>query len=60
MFVGRDIDKKHKGIKRGSSGLGFENFSDRITSLINFVTFKNNPPDFKKVSRLTVSDGEMQ
>ena len=59
MFVGRDIDKKHK-TKRASSGLGFENLSDRITSLINFVTFKNNPPDFKKVSRLTVSDGEMQ
>ena len=61
MFVGRYINKKHEGIKKGSSGLGFENFSDRISSLINFDTLKKrNPPDLKEVSRLTTSEGEMQ
>lgn len=47
-------------MKKGSSGLGFENFSDRINSLINFDMFQKPPVDFKEVSRLTVSDGEMQ
>ena len=28
--------------------------------MINFNTFKKPPPDFKEVSRLTVSEGEMQ
>ena len=28
--------------------------------MINFDTFKINPPDFKEVSRLTVSEGQMQ
>ena len=28
--------------------------------MINFNTFKENAPDFKEVSRLTVSEGEMQ
>ena len=60
MFVGRDINKKRNGIKKRSTGLGFESFLDRITSLINFDTFKKPPPDFKQVSRLTVSEGEMQ
>ena len=28
--------------------------------MVNFDTFKINPPDFKEVSRLTVSEGQMQ
>ena len=60
MFEGRDINKKHNGIKKGSSSLGFENSSDRIDSLINFDTFQKLRTDFKEVSRLTVSDEEMQ
>ena len=27
---GRDINKKHKEIKKGSSNLGFENLADRL------------------------------
>ena len=60
MFEGRDINKKHKGIKKQSSDLGFENFADRINSLINLDTFQKLPADFKEVFRLTVSNGEMQ
>ena len=60
MFEGRNINKKHKGIKKGSSGQGFENFSDRINSLINFDTFKKTLADFEEVSRLTVLNGEMK
>ena len=60
MFEGRNNKKKHRRIKKGCSGLGFENFSDRITLLINFDMFKKPPTDYKEVSRLTVSEGEMQ
>ena len=37
------LNKKHKGIKNGSSGLGFENFSKRIGSLVSFDTLKKPP-----------------
>ena len=60
MFVRGDINKKHKGIKKGSTGLGFETFSDRMPSLINFDNFKKNSQDFKEVPRLTLSEGKMQ
>ena len=60
MFVRGDINKKHKGIKKRSTGLGFETFSDRMPSLINFDTFKKTPQDFKEVPRLTLSEGKMQ
>ena len=30
LLKDRVLNKKHKGIKKGSSGLGFENFSQRI------------------------------
>ena len=46
-------------MKKGSSGLGFENFSKRIGSLVNFDTFKNPSTDTKQVDRLTVIAGEM-
>ena len=41
MFVERDINESNK---KGSTGLGFENFLDRITSLINFNTLKKKKP----------------
>ena len=40
MFEDKSINKKHKGIKKGSTGLGFENFSQRIKTLVNFDTFE--------------------
>ena len=60
MFLRRDINKKHKVIKKGLSCQSFEYFSDRITSLINFDAFKKPLPDFEEVSRLTVPKIEMQ
>ena len=59
LFEDKNINKKHKGIKKGSSGFGFENFAQRIGSLVNFDTFEKPPRDTKKVSRLTVLAGEM-
>lgn len=45
--------------KKGSSGLGFKNFAQRIRSFVNFDTFEKPPSDTKQVSRLTVVAGEM-
>lgn len=60
IFGGRNTDKKHKGIKKESSGMGFEDFSLRISTLKILIRLKSSLTDFKKVSWLTVSDGEMQ
>ena len=55
LFEDKNIDKKHKGIKKSSSGLGFENFAQRIGSLVNFGTFEKPPRDTEKVSKLNVN-----
>ena len=52
-------NKKHKGVKKGSPGLEYENFAQRIKSIVNFNTFEKPPADTKKVSRLTTNKGEM-
>ena len=59
LFASKYLNKKHKGIKKGSSRLGFENFSKRIGSLVNFDTFNPRPHGKKQISRLTVISGEM-
>ena len=60
MFENSEINKKHKGLKKGSSGMNFENYATRIVSLTNFDYFEKAPADYKKVARLTVDQGEMQ
>ena len=54
-----ELNKKHKIIKKGSSGLRFENFTNRITSLVNFSPYKKAPLDSKQVSRFSVFGSEM-
>ena len=59
VFKDFKINKKHKGIKKGLTELGFENFAERIKSLINFDTFENPPADQKEVLRFSVIQGKM-
>ena len=59
MLKNSSLNKKHKGNKQGSSGMGFENFSNRIKSLANFDTFEKPPAEYKEVSRFSVYQGEM-
>ena len=47
------LNKKYKGIKKGSTGLGFENFVEKIKPLVKFETFKKLPVDQKQVSRFS-------
>ena len=53
-------NKKHKGIKKGSYGMEFNNFAGRIKSLVNFDTFQKPPAEYKEVSLFTVIQGEMR
>ena len=52
LFKDKNINKKHKGIKKGPSGLGFENFAKTIGSLVNFDAIEKPPCDTKKCQDL--------
>ena len=41
-------NKKHKGIKKGSRGMEFSNYSNGIKSLVNFDTFEKLPANDKR------------
>ena len=59
LLEDKQLNNKHKGIKKWSRGLGFENFTNWITSLVNFDTNKKTPYDSKQVSRFSVVGGKM-
>ena len=59
VFKNQRTNKKHKGIKKGSHGMEFENFAVKIKSLVNFDTFQRPPAEYKEISRFTVFQGEM-
>ena len=59
LLEDKNLNKKHKGIKKGSTDLGFKNFAQRINLLVSFDTFEKPPADSKQVSILAVVDGEI-
>ena len=59
LFKDYNSNKKQKGTKKGSRGMGFENYGNRMKSLVNFDTFKKPPTESKEVSRFAVRQGEM-
>ena len=60
MFENNLDNKKHKGIKKSSSGMCFENNTIRIVSLTNFDYFQKPRAEYKEVARLTLGKGKMQ
>ena len=58
-FRSENVNKKHKGIKKGSVGMNFENFAERIKQLYDFDTFVKPKQDTKPVVRISVKKGEM-
>ena len=54
-----EINKKHKGIKKGSSGMNYENYAERIKPLYDFDTYKKPKADSKNLVRISVKRGEM-
>ena len=44
----KNYNKKHKGIKKGSRGMEFPNYANRLNSLVNFDTYGNPRQSIKK------------
>ena len=59
FFTSEKMNKKHKGIKKGSEGMEYDNSAERIKPLFDFDTYKMPKPDFKNVARISVKKGEM-
>ena len=58
-FTRESVNKKHKGIKKGSIGMEYKNYAERIKALLNFETYKKPKADVKDVVRISVKKGEM-
>ena len=58
-FKNNNVNKKHKGIKKGSPGMEYENYAERIKPLYDFASFKKPKVDNKSVIRISVKKGEM-
>ena len=54
FFHDYSINKKHKGIKKGSRGMEYHNYANRIKSLTNFNTFQKPFSNYKEVARFVV------
>lgn len=59
-FEDNNFNKKHKDIKKGFSGMDFENYTRRILSVNDCNYFEKSPADTTPTARPTVIDGEMQ
>ena len=58
-FKSETCNKKHNGIKKGSQGMEYENYAERIKPLVDFKTYKKPKVDKKKFVRISVKKGEM-
>ena len=57
-FKSDNVNKKHKGIKKGSIGMEYENYAERIKPLFDFKSYKKPKADMKEVVRISVKKGE--
>ena len=58
-FKSSNINKKHKGIKKGSVGMEYENYAERVKPLFDFETYEKSKADTKQVVGISVKKGEM-
>ena len=56
MFKDHLMNKKHKGIKKRSTGMGYSNYLERIKPL---ATFEKLPAEYKELSKFYIVKGEM-
>ena len=59
LFKSENINKKHKGVKKGSAGTEYENYAERIKLLYDFESYQKPKADSKNVVRISVKKGEM-
>ena len=58
-FKSTNVNKKHKGIKKGSLGMEYENYAERIKPLYDFVSFEKPKANMKSLIRISVKKGEI-
>ena len=58
-FKSDNVNKKHKGIKKGSMRMEYENYPKRIKPLFHFKNFKKPKADMKEVVYISAKKGEM-
>ena len=58
-FKSTNVNKKHKGIKKGSLGMDYKNYAERIKPLYDCASFKKPKADIKSLIRILVKKGEM-
>ena len=58
-FKSSNVNKKHKGIKKGSLGMEYHNYAERIKPLYEFPSFKKPKAGMKSLIRISVKKGEM-
>ena len=58
-FKSENVNKKHKGIKKGLVGMDIENFAERIKPLYDFDTYVKPKKDTKSIVRISVKKSEM-
>ena len=58
-FKSENVNKKHKGIKKGLVGMDIENFAERIKLLYDFDTYVKPKKDTKSIVRISVKKSEM-
>ena len=59
IFKSDSANKKHKGIKKCSQGMEYENFAERIKPLFDFESCQASKADRKDVVSISVKKGEM-
>ena len=58
-FKSHNVNKKHKGIKKGSAVMEYSNYAARIKALFNFDSYAKPKNEKKTVIRISVKKGEM-
>ena len=53
-FESEKCNKKHKGIKKGTKEMKYENYPERIKPIIDFKTYQKPKADIKSVARISV------
>ena len=59
FFHDYSVNKKDKDIKKGSRGMEYQSYANRIKSLTNFDTFEKPINEYKEVARSVVKNGDM-
>ena len=58
-FKSNNVNKKHKGLTKGSPCMEYENYTERIKRLYDLASFKKPKVNNKSVIRISVKKGEM-